>query len=146
MFKHILLATDGSAASEKAAAMAVDLARQHGAKLTAAYVVDPYPYLGIGDTNPLGLHAYISAAQDHAAAAHAKVIALCNAPGPKVDLQVRLLENVTAAKGILQTAKDDGADLIVAGSHGRSGLETLLIGSVATKLVTMAHVPVLIVR
>jgi len=54
MFKHILLATDGSAASDHAAQLAVDLARVHGATLTALYVVDPYPYLGVGESNPLG--------------------------------------------------------------------------------------------
>ena len=52
MFKHILLATDGSAASEHAAQLAVSLARQHRARLTVVYVVDPYPYLGIGEANP----------------------------------------------------------------------------------------------
>ena len=71
MFKHILLATDGSAASDHATSMAVTLAREQGARLTAVYVVDPYPYLGIGETNPMGLNAYLSAARDHAAAAHA---------------------------------------------------------------------------
>lgn len=146
MFKHILLATDGSAASAKAAAMAVALARFHGAKLTAAFVVDPFPYLGIGDTNPMGLHAYLSAARDHAAQAHADVIALCDAQLPGVDLQLRLLEDVTAAKGVLECARQEHCDLIVAGSHGRTGLDNLLLGSVAVKLVTMAPVPVLIVR
>ncbi|HMA06318.1 MAG TPA: universal stress protein, partial [Ramlibacter sp.] len=72
MFKHILLGTDGSAASEHAATLAVGLARTHRAKLTALYVVDPYPYLGIGETNPMGFQAYMAAAQQHAAQAHAK--------------------------------------------------------------------------
>ena len=80
MFKNILLATDGSAASEHAAALAVKLARSVQATLTAVYVVDPYPYLGMGDTNPMGMQAYLSAARDHAAAAHAKVAALCAGP------------------------------------------------------------------
>jgi len=146
MFKHILLATDGGAASEHAAAMAVDLARTQNARLTAVYVVDPFPYLGIGDTNPLGLHAYVSAARDHAAAAHAKVAALCTGPGRPVDLQLLLLEDVTAAKGILAAARDEGADLIVAGSHGRTGLNSLMLGSVAAKLVSLSPVPVLIAR
>ncbi|MBC7601297.1 MAG: universal stress protein [Ramlibacter sp.] len=146
MFKHILLATDGSAASENAAAMAVGLARTHGAKLTAAYVVDPYPYLGIGDTNPMGLYAYLSAARDHAAQAHAKVMTLCDAPGGRVELQLRLIEDATAAKGLVQCARDDGCDLIVAGSHGRTGLDHLLLGSVAVKLMTLSPVPVLVVR
>jgi len=53
MFKHILLATDGSEASAHAAALAVGLARTHGAKLTALYVADPYPYLGVGEVNPM---------------------------------------------------------------------------------------------
>jgi nucleotide-binding universal stress UspA family protein len=57
MFKHILLATDGSAASEHAAQLAVGLARTHSAKLTVVYVVDPYPYIGVGEINPMGYQA-----------------------------------------------------------------------------------------
>jgi nucleotide-binding universal stress UspA family protein len=51
-----------------------------------------------------------------------------------------------AHKAIVETAKDKGCDLIVMGSHGRHGLAGLMLGSVATKVVTHAHVPVLIVR
>ena len=57
MFKHILLASDGSEASRHAAHMDVGLARAHAARLTAVFVVDPYPYLGLGQTNPLGFQA-----------------------------------------------------------------------------------------
>ncbi|MGE4239765.1 universal stress protein [Ramlibacter sp.] len=146
MFKHILLATDGSAASERAARAAVDLAREQSAVLTAVYVVDPYPYLGIGDTNPLGLHAYLGAARDHAAEAHARVLQLAEQSGKKLDVRLRLLEDVTAAKGILAAAKEAGADVIVAGSHGRTGLDNLLLGSVAAKLAALSPVSVLIVR
>ena len=147
MFKHILLATDGSAASANAARLAIDLARVQGARLTAVYVVDPFPYLGIADTNPMGLHAYLSAARDHAAAAHARVAALCNEPGhPPLDLQLRLVEDVPAAKGILRTALDENADLIVTGSHGRGGVEGLVLGSVAARVVARSTVPVLVAR
>ncbi len=146
MFKHILLATDGSAASDHAARVAVTLAREQQARLTVVYVVDPYPYLGIGETNPTGLNAYLSAARAHADAAHAKVMALCKEGGKAVDLQLRLIEDVGAVVGILETAKVDGADLIVAGSHGRTGIEKLLLGSVAAKLATLSPVPVLISR
>jgi nucleotide-binding universal stress UspA family protein len=146
MFKNILLATDGSAASETAAKMAVELARGHGAKLTAVYVVDPYPYLGISDTNPMGMNAYLTSAREHGAAAHARVVALCGGPGPSVDLHLRLLEDVTAPKGIVALAKQTGADLVVVGSHGRTGLDSLLLGSVATKLASLCPVPLLIAR
>lgn len=146
MFKNILLATDGSEASAHAAGLAVNLARMHGAKLTALYVVDPYPYLGIGETNPLGVQAYMAAAQQHAAQAHAKVAALCAAPGAEIQLEVRMAENVAAASGIVQTAKDEGADLVIMGSHGRTGIARLVLGSVASKVAAESPVPVLIAR
>ncbi|MCF8168505.1 MAG: universal stress protein [Rhodoferax sp.] len=146
MFKHILLATDGSAASAHAAQMAVGLARTHGASLTAVYVADPYPYMGVGEVNPVGFQAYMAAAQEHAALAHAQVEALCTESGTPVTLQVRLVEDVAAASGIVQTALAEGADLVVMGSHGRSGIARLMLGSVATKVVAESTVPVLVCR
>jgi nucleotide-binding universal stress UspA family protein len=146
MFKHILLATDGSFASEHAATLAVTLAREQGARLTAVYVVDPYPYLGIGETNPMGLNAYLSAARDHAAAAHARVVALCKGDSKPVEVQLRLIEDVAAAVGVVNAAKEERADQIVAGSHGRTGIGKLMLGSVAAKLVALSPVPVLVSR
>jgi nucleotide-binding universal stress UspA family protein len=145
MFTHILLATDGSAASEHAAALAVGLARTHGATLTALYVADPYPYIGIGEVNPMGYQAYAAAAQEHAASAHAFVEALCKA-GPPVRLEARFVEEVGAASGIVQAAKDAGAGLIVVGSHGRSGIARLMLGSVAARVVAESPIPVLVCR
>jgi nucleotide-binding universal stress UspA family protein len=146
MFKHILLATDGSPASEHAATLAVAMARMHSAKLTAVYVMDPYPYIGVGEANPYGFQAYMSAAQKHAAEAHAHVEELCTHGGSMVELQVLALENVSTSGGIVQTAKTEGADLIVLGSHGRSGIARLMLGSVANKVVAESPVPVLITR
>ena len=146
MFKHILLGTDGSAASEHAATLAVGLARTHGAKLTALYVVDPYPYLGIGETNPMGFQAYMAAAQQHAAQAHAKVEALCQRAEPRVELDVRLVEDVTAMRGIVDMAQETHADLVVVGSHGRTGISRLMLGSVAAQVVAHSPVPVLVAR
>lgn len=146
MFKRILLATDGSAASEHAAKLAVELAQTHSAQLIAVYVVDPYPYLGIGESNPLGFQAYMSAAHEDAAQAHAKVAALCNQYHLKVDLQVRMVEDMTASAGIVQTARDEGADLIIVGSHGRTGLARIMLGSVAARVLAEATMPVMVVR
>jgi nucleotide-binding universal stress UspA family protein len=146
MFRFIVLATDGSAASEHAANLAVNLARIHGAQLTALYVADPYPYLGVGEINPVGYQAYSAAAQQLAAQAHTQVEKLCESFDPPVPLQVRLVEEVTAATGIVNTAKELGADLIVVGSHGRSGIARLMLGSVATKVVAESAIPVLVCR
>lgn len=146
MFKKILLATDGSAASAHAARLAVDLARTHGARLTAVYVVDPYPYLGVGEANPMGFQAYMSAAHEHAAQAHGKVAALCTQGGAAVDLHMRRAEDMQAAEGILQAAREEGSDLIVVGSHGRTGMRRLMLGSIAAKVVAQSPVPVLVAR
>lgn len=146
MFKNILLATDGSAAAEHAAKIAAGMARTHGAKLTALYVVDPYPYLGIGESNPLGFQAYMSAAHEHAAQAHAKVAELCSQGESPVALQARISEDLSASAGIVQMARDEGADLIVMGSHGRTGLARLMVGSVTAKVLAESTVPVLVVR
>jgi nucleotide-binding universal stress UspA family protein len=144
MFKHILLATDGSAASEHAAAMAVGLAQAHAARLTALYVADPYPYLGVGEANPLGFQAYMSSAMQHAAQAHARVAEMCS--GTTVDLQVQVAQDVAAPAGIVETARDIAADLVVVGSHGRTGIARLMLGSVAARVVAESPAPVLVVR
>lgn len=146
MFKHILIATDGSAASEHAAQLAVGLARAHGAKLTAVYVADPYPYVGIGEINPMGFQAYMDVAHEQASRAHAVVDALCKKDTPDIALQVRMVEEVAPAAGIVQSAKEVGADLIVLGSHGRSGIARLMLGSVADRVVHESTIPVLITR
>jgi nucleotide-binding universal stress UspA family protein len=146
MFKHILLATDGSAVSEHAVRIAVELARTHGAVLTALYVIEPYPYLNVGESNPIGFQSYMAAAGEHASQAHAKVAALCKHPGTPVTLRTRRAEELTATEGILNTALEDGADLIVVGSHGRSGIVRLILGSTANKVVAQSPVPVLVAR
>ncbi|QDL55072.1 universal stress protein [Rhodoferax aquaticus] len=148
MFHHIVLATDGSPASDHAVTLAVGLARTHGAKLTAVYAIDPYPYLGLGEVNPMGFQAYISAAQTQAEEAYAKVRVLCAASdkAPSVELQVRMVEDQAVSTGIVQTAQAEGADLIVVGSHGRSGIARLMLGSVASKVVAESPIPVLVAR
>lgn len=146
MFKRILLTTDGSAASDHAATLAVSMARTHGAKLTALYVVDPYPYLGIGEANPMGFNAYMAAARDHAAAAHARIASQCNEGGAPVECELRLIEDVAVIDGVLQAARDTQADLIVIGSHGRTGIARLVLGSIAAKVVAQSPVPVLVTR
>lgn len=146
MFKRILLATDGSAASDHACGIAVALARQNGATLTALYVVDPYPFLGVGEVNPMGFDAYMSAARDQAAQAHAQVAKRAAEGGAPVPVNARLVEDASVMEGILETIKQDRCDLVVIGSHGRTGLSRLMLGSVAAKVVAQSPVPVLVAR
>ena len=145
MFKHILFATDGSAASENAARLAVNLARVHGARLTALYVVD-FPEFGLGEENAAAFQSFMNSATQHAAAAHQQVQALCAGGTPAVEFHPKLVEDTTAPDGILRSAREDGVDLVVVGSHGRTGLARLMLGSVASKVVAESPVPVLVAR
>ena len=146
MFKRILMATDGSTASEHAARIAVDLARAHGAALTALYVVDPYPFLGMGEVNPMGFDAYMNAAREQAAGAHTRILEVCSAGGAEVPVEMRVVEDVPVVEGVLRIAHDQQSDLIVIGSHGRTGIARLMLGSVAAKVVAQSPVPVLVAR
>lgn len=146
MFKRILLATDGSEASDHAARIAVDLARVHGSSLTALYVVDPYPFLGMGEVNPMGFDAYMAAARDQAAQAHSRILQACNAGGAAVPVEMRVVEDVAVLEGILRTAREQQSDLIVIGSHGRTGIARVMLGSVAAKVVAQSPLPVLVAR
>ena len=146
MFHRILLATDGSAASGHAAQLAVSLARQHGAELTALFVVDPYPFLAIGEANPMGFDAYMAAAREQAAQAHAQVVGLARQGGSQVKVTPVLVEDVAVIEGVLKTIHDQRCDLVVIGSHGRTGIARLMLGSVAAKVVAQSPVPVLVAR
>jgi nucleotide-binding universal stress UspA family protein len=124
----------------------VHLARTHGSQLSALYVVDPYPYLGIGEVNPIGFSAYMNAAKEHAEKVHLHVQQISTSGGPAIQTQCLLRENLAASEGIIATAKECQCDLIIIGSHGRSGLSKLMLGSVANKVVSQSPIPVLVSR
>jgi nucleotide-binding universal stress UspA family protein len=63
-----------------------------------------------------------------------------------VHIEAVTVEEVSVAAGILKAASDLGCDLIVLGSHGRGAVERMILGSVASKIVNSAKVPVLITR
>ena len=144
MFQHILLPVDGSSSARLATEKAAGLAKAFGSRVTAIYVIDPYPFTGVGSDFAYGQSQYISAATSEAnTALHAAQEALSKAG---VNVATAVVEGHVIAKGILQTAANSGADLIVMGSHGRRGLEKLILGSVTQRVVSQAHVPVLVVR
>lgn len=144
MFKHILVPVDGSATAQLAIQKALGLANAFGSCVTAIYVINPYPFTGVGTDFAYGQAEYLSAAtaQANAAIKHAKS-ALEEAG---VSVETSLIEAPATWRGIVQAAESVQADLIVMGSHGRSGLEKLLLGSVTQAVLTHTHLPVLVVR
>lgn len=144
MFKHILVPVDGSATSLAAVAKAAELAKAFGSEVTAVYVLDPYPFTGVGADFAYGQAQYLSAATAEANKALEEVNQAMANSGVVVKTLVG--EGHAVHEGIVRVGENVGADLIVMGSHGRRGLEKLVLGSVAQRVLQAAHVPVLVVR
>ena len=144
MFKHILVPVDGSSTSMLAVARAAALARHFGSAVTALYVVDPYPFTGIGADFAYGQAQYLSAATAEANTALEAVKKAMQDAGVNADTVVG--EGHAVHEGILRALESTGADLIVMGSHGRRGLEKLVLGSVTQRVLGVVHIPVLVVR
>jgi nucleotide-binding universal stress UspA family protein len=144
MFKKILVPTDGSSQAAHAAKTAAQLAKSQGAQIVGVYVIDPFPYIGIGDASAVGLQAYLAEAKSAAGQALDALGKACAAEG--VAFAGDTIERNVVYEGILETASAEGCDLIVMGSHGHRGIKALILGSVAQKVLTHATVPVLIAK
>lgn len=144
MFKHILVPVDGSATASQAVTKAAELAKALGSQVTAVYVIDPYPFTGVGADFAYGQSQYLTAATAEANGALEAVKTAMQSAG--VPVETALCEGHAVHEGILSTLEKTGADLIVMGSHGRRGLEKLMLGSVTQRVLGVVHVPVLVVR
>ena len=144
MFKHILVPVDGSDTSLHAVAKAAGLAKAFGSEVTAVYVLDPYPFTGVGADFAYGQAQYLSAATAEANTALEAVKKQMDEAGVAVKTMVG--EGHAVHEGIVRVADSVGADLIVMGSHGGRGLEKLVLGSVAQRVLSAARIPVLVVR
>lgn len=146
MYKHILIATDGSEVGLRAVSQGLALAKATGAKVTAVKVTGMWSaYDIIGDKNPASKIQQF----EEMAAAQAKHIlddVAAQAAKAGVACETVHVRDRPPADGIMAVAKDKGADLICMGSHGRRGLDRLLLGSQAHEVLTHAGISVLICR
>jgi nucleotide-binding universal stress UspA family protein len=144
MYKQILIATDGSELAGRAIAAGFELARGLRAQVTVVTVTEPWTAL-VTDSAPFGfVDEYEKSCNESATRILSGVAKLAR----KADIHCTTLhaKNQYPSEGILETAKQNGCDLIVMASHGRRGLGRLLLGSQALKVITQSTVPVLICR
>ena len=133
----ILVPTDFSKRSEQAFQFAGALARDHGAKLVVLHVM-PASLMAYGE----GVIAYEPEGYEQSLRDKLHQLKVND---PRVEVDYRLHEG-DAATEILHVAGEVHADLIVMGTHGRSGLARLLIGSVAEYVLRKADCPVLTLK
>lgn len=139
MYSEILLPTDGGPASKAATDHAVDLAAQSDARLHALYVLDTSTYPAL----EAGTETVQSALKEEGQTALDSVTDAAEDADVPV---VSELVSETPHEGIIEYATTNDVDLIVMGTHGRTGLDRFLLGSVTERVVRTAETPVLTVR
>ncbi len=145
MYTHILVATDGSELSERAARHAIALAKLHGSKITAITVTAPWSAVAIGEIAvAVPEQEYETRAENNAWRDLNQVVDAAKAADvPRNAIHLR---NTQPYRAIVEAAEKEKCDLIVMGSHGRRGLEGFLLGSETHKVLTHTKVPVLVYR
>jgi nucleotide-binding universal stress UspA family protein len=145
MYKHLLIATDGSASAQKAVDQGLRLAAALDAKVTVVTVTEPWDAFGAAEgITFLPPEGYMESIAAEAAKVLAGIKHTAETLGRSCDTMH--VKDRFSADGIIECASEKGCDLIVMGSHGRRGLRRLLLGSVANEVVTHSTVPVLICR
>src|SRR6056297_812843 len=141
MYDRILVPTDGSTGVERAVEHAVGLAEEHGATVQALYVVNAATFGGLPmETSWEGISSVL---RDEGHEAVERVEEIAEKHG--VEVETRIVEGMPS-RTICEQAASEGCDLIVMGTHGRGGIDRLLMGSVTERVVRTAEPPVLTVN
>ena len=137
MFTHILLPTDGSTHSERAVRLGVRLAASVGARVTGFAMVHAH---GVSAASlPVG--------DEECDLARCRLRFIKEvANGHHVDCEVVLASGADVAQAILRAVGDLRCDLVVMGSHGRRGVQALVLGSETWKVLLDCGVPVMVCR
>ncbi|MFN0164198.1 MAG: universal stress protein [Burkholderiales bacterium] len=148
VYKNILVATDGSKLSAKAVRTAIDMARDLGAKITGCYVMPEFPSQVF--TEGASLSNYVTPKQylDGEKARASEILQAVEREAGKagVECTTTAAQDAHPFEAIIAAAHKRKCDLIVMASHGRRGLQALLLGSETQKVLTHSKVPVLVVR
>jgi nucleotide-binding universal stress UspA family protein len=148
MYKHILVATDGTKLSGKAVRTAARLAKTCNARLAGVYAVQPYPEAVYSEGAAFGPRMsrsrYLQTAEREARKALAAVEIEAQTAG--VPFSSVLITDAQPWKAIIRAARSKRCDVVVMASHGRRGISALLLGSETSKVLAHSNVPVLVCR
>ncbi|MBR0876137.1 nucleotide-binding universal stress UspA family protein [Bradyrhizobium japonicum] len=140
MYSHILIPTDGSELAERGVAHGMALAKSLGATVSVIFVVEPFSEVSSRFLE--AVVAYVEFRKQQATSVLDRVANEAKTAG--ISCQTIQVESGQPHQAIIAAAADKGCDLIVMSSHGRSGVAALLVGSVTSKVLTHAKIPVLV--
>lgn len=158
MYRNILVATDGSETSARAVREALALAKSIGAKITVLHVMPPLsdlPAAALAETYeasvnegyilPPSLRAKVE--EGVAARSRAMLDAVCaKAANAGVKCESAVAVSHSPYEAIIRQAGESNCDLIMMASHGRKGMQAIVLGSETTKVLVHSKIPVLVVR
>ena len=145
MFRHILFPTDGQAPSDAAIESCAAFARDTGARVTVLHVTAPFHVLTARSSmltdSPASYAAHSQAASQACLEQAAAVFRTQGVP-----CQTLAVEHESPYQAIIDAAVAQKCDLVAMASHGRSGMQALLLGSETQKVLVHSKVPVLVFR
>jgi len=147
MYKKILIATDGSELSAKAVDSGLALAALSGAEAIVVKVVRRYPRSYMDGAETLDAREAQRVEAEWAAHAQGELDAIAaRAREKQAKVSTEVLHSDLIAESLISAARHHECDLIVMASHGRRGLQRLLLGSETQHVLTHTHIPVLVLR
>jgi nucleotide-binding universal stress UspA family protein len=148
MYKSILIATDGSATAARALEHGLGLARSLDAAVLIVAVSEKWTGFEIAAERRARIEDPISTYEREIGELAREILSSAAAVARSHGIEPRVMHvaDRDAADGVLEAAQQEGCDLIVVGSHGRRGLTAMMLGSVATEIVTRSKTPVLVCR
>jgi nucleotide-binding universal stress UspA family protein len=138
-YKNILIAVDGSDCSKKAAKRGIELAKQLSASIIILSVIDMTNAISSTSVNGAIDDEMIKAFQDEAQRAITEVVGKT----PHANITTLTIEGIPQYE-IRNVARSKKADMIIMGTHGRTGIKHLLMGSVAEYVIRHSAIPVLV--
>lgn len=148
MYKHILIAVDGSDVGQKGLEHGLSLAKALGAQVTVVTVTEPFPFISDGG---FGYAPGASTVDDYRAGQDEMAKAILTAAqqvGTHAGVAIEALHvsDASPAEAIIETAKSRNCDLITMGSHGRRGFGRLALGNKTFEVMVHCHIPILVIR
>lgn len=149
MYKHILIATDGSELAQKGLDQGLQLAKALGSSVTILTVTEPFPMMGTASSagwiaGPVDIDNY----NDNQKAQADEILKAASIQAEKLGItpELKHIDERWPAEAIIGYSDRTNIDLIVMSSHGRRGLGRLLLGSQTSEVLTHTKIAVLVVR
>lgn len=144
MYQRILVPIDGSATSEYALDEAIKFAQQQNAQIKLVHVLEDVWYF---DTESCSNYSeLVDSMKRHGEKILKQAQNKLQQVGIAVEIKLLEARGERIAHVIVTEAKNNLANLIIIGTHGRSGFSRMLLGSVAESVVRAAHIPILLIR